>query len=147
MKGILLFVCLLVGVQAFGQEDLSARQGIEGDIPTIATTKPKKKEKGKRKDLDATKVPDYPKKTEYLLTRKPTKVLYGNPCAEEVTYNYGFIYVFNPKNSAEGYYNENAFWHNFTTKFKLLFKNGPFYMSKVKKGIKECRKSSGDFVY
>ncbi len=142
MRKYLLLVFILTSFEVFSQDDLSARSAISEDIPTIATDPNRNPDK-----MDASKTPDFPKKIEYLLTRKPTKVLYGNPCAEEVTYKYGFIYLLNPKLDQNEFGNENAFWHNFKTHFKLMFKNGPFYKSKVRKEIRVCRESSGDFVY
>jgi hypothetical protein len=139
---LILLALVFGGYSAFSQDDYSARSEIGGDIPTIATQSAKDGEKFSKE-----KTANYPKKLDYLLSRKPTRILYGNPCAEEVTYNLGFKYVLVPKTMAEGYSNESIFWHNFRTHFKLMFKSGFFYKHKARKGIKRCRTSSGDFVY
>jgi hypothetical protein len=43
--------------------------------------------------------------------------------------------------------NELAIYaHNFITHIALTFRNGPFWKRKVKKRIKFCRTTTGDFI-
>ena len=123
-------------------EDYSARSDFDPNESTVT-----KKPKSKKDKFDHTKTANYPKKLDYIVIDNPAKVLYGNPCVEEVTQKMGFKYQYIPDTRAPGYVNtEDPTWHNIKTHFKLMFKNGPFYKSKVRKAIKRCRKSSGDFV-
>ncbi len=125
--------------QSFGQ-DYSDRESFDPDRGTETT-----KHKGKS-NFDPAKSDNYPKKLEYFLISDPKKVLYGNPCVEEVIFDLGFKYMLIPETKIDGYINEDPVWHNFKTHMKLMFKNGPFYRSKVRKAIKSCRTASGDFV-
>lgn len=76
----------------------------------------------------------------YLITHKPKKVLYGNPCVETYTRAMGFVY--------SPYYQENwlyDWWHNLKVKSWLTWHYGLGWKRKVRKRIKLCREASGDF--
>ena len=86
------------------------------------------------------------KKLIKIIKNDTKEILYGNRCFEEVTADMGFEYVVQPKGQPG---NKNEFGrnvHNFGAKFRLFFKAGPFWKSKVKKKVRECRELSGDFV-
>lgn len=72
------------------------------------------------------------------------KMMLGNKCAEEVMHNYHFEYVLVPKN--QGVSGSRYFFNNFFSNAKLFFKNGPFWKSRMRKKIEECRINSGDVV-
>jgi hypothetical protein len=124
---------------SFAQE-LEARSDINEDLPSSAI------DINTKKEFDHTRTPNFPKTKTYIIIRKPEKVLYGNPCMEEITREMGFQYLLIPKTSAEGYTDEDPFWHNLKTHFKLMMKNGIFYKRKIRRAIKFCRQMSGDFV-
>ena len=86
-------------------------------------------------------------KTIRFLIRKDTRgTLSGNKCAFDVTHKMGFEYITLSKGDP-GYENE---WtrasHNFGVKTYLFFTRGPFWKSKVKKKIDECRFRTGDYA-
>ena len=72
-------------------------------------------------------------------------VLYGNPCVTEVTRSFGFEYI--PAfDSPDEPRNDLAIWvHNFTNSVAIAFRHGPFWKRKVKKRIRYCAETSGDF--
>jgi hypothetical protein len=80
-----------------------------------------------------------------LYAYNTNKVLYGNPCATEVTRSFGFEYI--PAfDSADEPRNDLAIWvHNFTNSVAIAFRYGPFWKRKVKKRIRYCAETSGDF--
>lgn len=82
-----------------------------------------------------------------FLIRKNTKgTLSGNKCVTDATHKMGFEYIALTKGDP-GYENE---WtrasHNFGVKTYLFFTKGPFWKSKVKKTIKDCRFRTGDYA-
>jgi hypothetical protein len=81
----------------------------------------------------------------YLYAYNMKKVLYGNQCVTDVTRHYGFEYI--PAfNSAEERRNDLEIWfHNFITNTAITFKHGFVWKRKVRKRIKYCAESSGDF--
>ena len=96
--------------------------------------------------VDKKKVGPEEKKLIRIIKNDTQGILYGNRCFEEVTTGMGFEYVVQPKGQPG---NKNEFQrntHNFWAKFKLFFKAGPFWKSKVNKKVRECRELSGDFV-
>lgn len=121
-------------------QELEARSDVTEDMPSTAI------DIKKDKNFDRTKTPNFPKSKIYVIIRKPEKVLYGNPCMEEITDEMGFEYLLIPRTSAEGYTDEEPFWHNLKAHFKLIKKNGLFYKRKLRRAIKFCRQMSGDFV-
>ncbi len=86
------------------------------------------------------------KKIRYILKKDTQKTLYGNPCVVEVTQEKGFEYLVQLKGQP-GYESEmQRAFHNFGVNFALLFRNGPFWKSGIRKKIEACRKKSGDYV-
>ncbi len=139
MKWAALILLFLYSILASAQ-DYSERQSFDPNVKTGATSVSSDKKK------DAPVADEFPEKLEYFIINDPQKVLYGNPCVEEVTHSLGFRYMLVPMTKIDGYIDEDPVWHNFKTHVKLIFKNGPFYKSKVRKAIKTCAVSSGDFV-
>ncbi len=87
------------------------------------------------------------KKTKYISIYKtnPTKVLYGNRCVDEYTHKMGFEYIL-VMPDRDGDVDVKMVASNIGNSILLTFKNGPFWSRKVKKKIKECRQSTGDYV-
>jgi len=81
----------------------------------------------------------------YLYAYNMKKVLYGNQCVHDVTRKFGFEYI--PAfDSAEEKRNDLEIWaHNFVTNIAITFKHGFLWKRKVRKRIKYCAESSGDF--
>lgn len=80
-----------------------------------------------------------------LYTYNMKAVLFGNPCVTEVTRSYGFEYM--PAfDSPDEPRNDLAIWfHNFTTSMAITFRHGLFWKRKVKKRIRYCAETTGDF--
>jgi hypothetical protein len=87
------------------------------------------------------------KKAKYISIYRtnPTKVLYGNRCVDEQTHKMGFEYVL-VMPDRNGDIDVKMVASNIGNSILLTFKNGPFWSQRIKKKIKECRQSSGDFV-
>ncbi|GJM30747.1 MAG: hypothetical protein DHS20C17_33820 [Cyclobacteriaceae bacterium] len=86
------------------------------------------------------------KKIRYLLKRDTQHTSYGNPCVVEITRSKGFEYLVTLKGQP-GYESEaQRGLHNFTVNIALLFRNGPFWKSGLRKKIEDCRQKSGDYV-
>jgi hypothetical protein len=85
------------------------------------------------------------KRDRYLYAYDMKKVLYGNTCVTEVTKSFGFEYI--PAfDSPDEPRNDLAIWaHNFTTSVAIAFRHGIFWKRKVKKKIRFCAETSGDF--
>lgn len=83
---------------------------------------------------------------EYIYVKDSRSILYGNPCATEVTRKMGFEYVAQPLGVPGGMSVNEIERHNMLIKLKLFFTKGPFWKLLVKKRIKECATNSGDFV-
>lgn len=85
-------------------------------------------------------------KKRYILVyvKKSDNLLLGNKCAEDVTKGFGFQYVIVPPNQQMK--GSRFFFHNFWAKFKLFFKNGPFWGGRVRKLLKKCKKMTNDYV-
>lgn len=81
----------------------------------------------------------------YLYAYNMKKVLYGNPCVNDATHKYGYEYI--PAfDSAEEPRNDLQIWaHNFFTSLGITLKHGFRWKRNVKKRIKYCSESSGDF--
>lgn len=82
----------------------------------------------------------------YLYAYNMNKVLYGNQCVTDITHHYGFEYI--PAfDSAQEPRNDLQIWmHNFVTNVAITCRHGFFWKRKVKKRIKFCAESSGDFI-
>jgi len=86
------------------------------------------------------------KKIRYILKKDTQNTSYGNPCVVEITRSKGFEYMVTLKGQP-GYESEfQRGMHNFTVNVALLFRNGPFWKSGLKKKIADCRRKSGDYV-
>lgn len=86
------------------------------------------------------------KKIRYIITNSTKNTLAGNACFEESTRKMGFQYLAIPKGQAPNTSGWNRWWHNFGVKTVVLFKNGPFWKTKVNKNYKNCKFQSGDYV-
>ena len=81
-----------------------------------------------------------------IVTTDLRNIGYGNRCVTEATHKLGFTYVPMPISEVE---RKSAFYyfiHNQAARFKVTLKNGPFWQHKLKKRIKECRRTTGDFT-
>lgn len=86
------------------------------------------------------------KKIRYILKKDTQNTSYGNPCVVEITRSKGFEYMVTLRGQP-GYESElQRGFHNFSINIALLFRNGPFWKSGLKKKIKECRRKTGDYV-
>lgn len=86
------------------------------------------------------------KKVRYILKKDTQNTSYGNPCVVEITRSSGFEYLVTLKGQP-GYESEfQRGLHNFGVNVMLLFRNGPFWKSGLKKKIQDCRHKSGDYV-
>lgn len=143
MKYIFSYLLLIFAVLIFSQnliaQDLEARSDITKDLPSTATDI-------NNQDFNFSKSTNFPRTKIYIIVKNPDKVLYGNPCMEEITRDMGFQYLLIPKTNAEGYSRKGAAFHNLGSHVKLIFKNGPFYKRKLRRAIKFCRQMSGEFV-
>jgi len=108
---------------------------IAEEIPTNSTV---------RKRVDHRKYE--PKEKSYSrLYKKSTKgILYGNPCALEMTRQMGFEYV--PLAQGRGKTRVGLILNNFAVKSKLCVTRTPFWKSILNKRLKDCRLKTGDFV-
>jgi len=85
-------------------------------------------------------------KVRHILKKNTLNTSYGNPCALEVTRAKGFEYMVALKGQP-GYESEiQRGFHNFGVNVSLLFRNGPFWKSGLRKKIDDCRQKSGDYV-
>lgn len=82
----------------------------------------------------------------YLYAYNMRKVLYGNPCVTDVTHEFGFEYI--PAfDTPEEPRNDLQIWaHNCYTSVVITFRHGIFWKKKVRRRIKYCAESSGDFI-
>lgn len=86
------------------------------------------------------------KKIRYILKKDTQNTSYGNPCVVEITRSKGFEYMVTLRGQP-GYETElQRGFHNFGVNVALLFRNGPFWKSGLRKKIKECRRKTGDYV-
>ncbi|MAE83227.1 MAG: hypothetical protein CMB80_10855 [Flammeovirgaceae bacterium] len=101
-----------------------------------------------RQGYQADKPRNRPKRKviEYIYVKDSKDILYGNPCAMEVTRKMGFEYVPQPLGVPGGMSINEIEKHNMLIKLKLFFTKGPFWKLIVKKRIKDCATNSGDFV-
>jgi hypothetical protein len=89
-----------------------------------------------------------PKKINYafIIKNHPAGTLYGNPCFLDVSHSYGFEYLIVPEGVAPNKNGMSRAIHNLGVNIKLLFRNGPFWKSRLKKKYEKCKYSYGDFV-
>lgn len=82
----------------------------------------------------------------YLVLKNTDGTLYGNKCAEDLTYRMGFRYLVQPY-GLPGYRSEaGRSLHNFLTRLLLSFRNGPFWYYRLRKRIRDCQELTNDFV-
>ena len=83
----------------------------------------------------------------YVLYKTDFKgTMSGNKCVEDLSRKMGFRYEQVMKEGPGSKTGGAIFLHNFGTKIILMFRNGPFWQSRFKKRMKECRQKTGDFV-
>ncbi len=86
------------------------------------------------------------KRVRFLIQKDTRGTLSGNKCVTDATRQMGFEYLALTKGDP-GYENE---WtrasHNFGVKTILFFTRGPFWRTKIKKRIDECRYRTGDYA-
>lgn len=133
---VLFFAIFLMGQEGYGQktkkDDWKKHVPTENIQPGYHADKPRNRPK--RKVI------------EYIYVSDSKSILYGNPCAMEVTRRMGFEYVIQPLGVPGGLSLDDIEKHNILVKLKLFFTKGPFWKLVVKKRIKDCAKNSGDFV-
>ena len=130
IKWCILLVCMLATEPAFSQTTPPAS--------TSNTNFDKKSRKSQKKSKN--------KKVRYILKKNTQNTSYGNPCVVDVTRSKGFEYMVQLKGQP-GYESEfQRGFHNFGVNIALLFRNGPFWKSGLKKKIRDCRLKSGDYV-
>ncbi|MEO9852179.1 MAG: hypothetical protein ABJH72_02355 [Reichenbachiella sp.] len=135
MKSVcfLILAYLLISV---GASDALAQNPLEEDLPTRKVDKKVKENKPG----------NFPKqkRVRYIYVKDGKKVLYGNPCALQVTHRMGFEYGIEHR-PEPGFV---PWWRriktNTTTKIILFFTKGPWWRSTVNKKLKRCIQSSGD---
>lgn len=128
---VLFFVGLLLGGL-----DAWAQTSIEEDLPTRKVNK-------KVKENKKSNFPEE-KSYRYIYVKDGGKVLFGNPCAMEVTHKMGFEYGIEhrPERGLGPWW--RRFSTNTTTKTILFFTKGPWWRATVTKRFKACAMSSGD---
>ncbi len=126
----LILVLMLAAQSAFGQT-----------TPPASTSNTDFNKKGRSAHKKSSE-----KKIRYILKKDTQNTSYGNPCVVEITRSKGFEYLVTLRGQP-GYESElQRGMHNFTVNVALLFRNGPFWKSGLRKKIKECRRKTGDYV-
>ena len=82
----------------------------------------------------------------FIIKNEPGGLLIGNRCFEKATRSFGFEYLMQPKGQPGNRSGTNRFMHNLGAKITLVFRNGPFWKSRLNKKEKECRELTGDFM-
>ena len=86
------------------------------------------------------------KRIRFLIRKDTRGTLSGNKCVTDVTHEMGFEFIPLTKGDP-GYENEwMRFSHNLGVQSYLFFTKGPFWKSKVRKRIEECRVKTADFA-
>jgi hypothetical protein len=65
-----------------------------------------------------------------------------NPCVYDVMMAYGMKYDLVPEGQRVS--QKRYFWHNFKANWRLFWRNGFFWKSRMHKKMKECRIASGE---
>jgi len=84
------------------------------------------------------------KRMRYIYVKDGGKVLFGNPCALQVTHNMGFEYGIEHRPEPGFRQWWRRFSTNTTTKTILFFTKGPWWRATVSKRFKACAMTSGD---
>ena len=116
--------------------DSMAQNPLEEELPTRKVNK-------KVKENKASNFPKE-KRYRYIYVKDGGKVLFGNPCAMEVTHKMGFEYGIEhrPEPGIGPWW--RRFKTNTTTKTILFFTKGPWWRTTVNKRFKGCARTSGD---
>ncbi len=116
--------------------DAQAQNPLEDDLPTRKVDRKVKENKPSNFPKE--------KKVWYIYVKDGRKVLYGNPCAIQVTHNMGFEYGLDhrPEPGFRPWW--GRFKANTATKAMLFFTKGPWWKATVNKRLKGCALSSGD---
>jgi hypothetical protein len=125
-------ITFFVGNIAFSQEEN------QNPFPTPNTVIGAKPDPKKQKEKE--------EKIRFIIKNDTKNTLSGNLCFEEETRKMGFQYLAIPKGQPPNKNGFNRFWHNLGVRTMIFFKNGPFWKSKVKKKLDDCRYGSGDYV-
>lgn len=135
MRLIYLFM-LIAGLTLLDVSSTLAQTTLEESLPTRKVDKKVKENKAS----------NFPKerKIRYIYVKDGKKVLYGNPCAMQVTHLMGFEYGIEHRPDTRFVHWWRRFKTNTTTKTILFFTKGPWWKSTVNKKLKRCVQSSGD---
>ncbi|QHT69244.1 hypothetical protein GXP67_22700 [Rhodocytophaga rosea] len=109
------------------------------------TAAPKKSSRSEKRVKPRIKTPEVSIPLRIVVT-DIRNIGYGNRCVGEATQKVGFVYVPMPIQEVERKSRFYYFLHNQSAKLKLTLKNGPFWHKKLKKSIKRCLQSTGDFT-
>ena len=85
----------------------------------------------------------------YIYVDDNDEWLVGDECVMRYTGERGYMMA--PQNDFAGVVakevsTKGVGWHNFKASFKLLFKLGPGWKSRLRRQVRQCRNSSGNFV-
>lgn len=134
VKFFLVFFFLMTRLSVYGQTEekivATAKTSLSEDV--LARTKEIKSQKKSHRA--------------YIVTANIRNIGYGNKCVTEATRKMGFVYVPMPANEIERKSTFYYFTHNQMARLKVTLKNGPFWQGKLKKNIKRCRQTTGDFT-
>ena len=89
--------------------------------------------------------PPAPKEYMYLYRTNARGTLTGNKCMEDYTEKMGFRYVIMPPGQDGSLSPLELRLHNFSVKFVLLLRNGPFWHHRLNNKARKCREKTGDF--
>lgn len=81
-----------------------------------------------------------------IITTSIKEIGYGNRCVSEATHKLGFEYVPMPISEVEKKSALHYFVRNRIAGFRITLKNGLFWKHKLKKQIRQCRLTTGDFT-
>ncbi len=134
IKRLIVFLSLVSGFSAAGQtqERISATAKTSLSEEVLSRVEEVKSLKKQR--------------SHQIVTTNLRNIGYGNRCVTEATHKLGFTYVPMPINEVERRSAFYYFMHNQAARFKVTLKSGPFWQHKLKKRIKECRRTTGDFT-
>lgn len=130
----LILLLLMSGLQVSGQ--------IENTMMATSSLGARENVSGKSRKI---KTPPVPRPIHILVT-DIRDIGYGNLCVIEATRKLGFTYVPMPIQEIERKSKLRYFINNQVARFKVTLKNGPFWQKKLRKSIKRCRQTTGDFT-
>ena len=118
------------GLSSYAQDD------IEKEFPT-------QKIRRKAKDNRSKNQPKV-KSIAYIYKKDTKKILYGNPCALDVTRKWGFEYAVEHREKVSL---KRAFFRSYNNskiKLRLFLTKGPWWKLVIKKRFKKCSRITGD---